>query len=164
MGYSYQNGGANVNLTGSPDYGGRIRVVGDPGSGCSSDVYRQFNTAAFQGPLFNSVGLESGTGYVSGCFSSVFDLSILRTIRLGGGRTIQLRADMFNAPNQAGITGRNTTLSLSNPNDAVTAQNLPFDASGNLIAARSRPRGAGFGVANAYQAPRSVQAQIRFGF
>jgi carboxypeptidase family protein len=164
IGYSYQNGGSNVNLTGSPDYGGRIRIVGDPGGGCSSDVYRQFNTSAFQGPLVNSVGLESGTGYVQGCFSSIFDLSILRTIRLGGGRTIQLRADMFNAPNQAGITGRNTSLTLTTPNDPVTAQNLPFDASGNLIAARSRPRGAGFGVANNYQAPRSVQAQIRFGF
>ena len=28
---SYQNGGSNVNLTGSPDFGTRISVVGDPG-------------------------------------------------------------------------------------------------------------------------------------
>ena len=61
VGYSYQNGGGNINLTGSPNYGARIRVVGDPGAGCNgSDVHRQFNTAAFQGPLTNSVGLESG--------------------------------------------------------------------------------------------------------
>ena len=51
VGYSYNNGGGNVNLTGSPDYGGRIRIVGDTGNGCSDDVYRQFNAAAFQGPL-----------------------------------------------------------------------------------------------------------------
>ena len=38
VGYSYNNGGGNVNLTGSPDYGGRIRIVGDTGSGCSDDV------------------------------------------------------------------------------------------------------------------------------
>ena len=56
VGFSYQNGGANVNLTGSPDFGARIRIVGDPGKGCSSDPYRQFNTAAFQGPLVGSVG------------------------------------------------------------------------------------------------------------
>jgi hypothetical protein len=162
--YSYQNGGSNVNLTGSPDYGGRIRIVGDPGSGCSSDVYRQLNAAAFQGPLVGSVGLDSGTGYVRGCFSSALDLSIQRTIRLGGGRTIQLRADMFNAPNEARVTGRNSSLTLSSPTDPVTPQNLPFDASGNLIAARSLPRGAGFGVANTYQAPRSIQGQVRFRF
>ena len=69
VGFSYQNGGGNVNLTGSPDYGARIRIVGDPGRGCSSDLYRQFNTAAFQGPLVGSVGLESGNDYLHGCFS-----------------------------------------------------------------------------------------------
>ncbi|HXG57336.1 MAG TPA: hypothetical protein VNJ03_18290 [Vicinamibacterales bacterium] len=46
----------------------------------------------------------------------------------------------------------------------MTATNLPFDANGNLIASRSLPRGAGFGVANAYQNPRTIQAQIRFSF
>ncbi len=164
VGYSYQSGGSNVNITGSPDYGGRIRIVGDPGNGCSGDVHRQFNTAAFQGPLVGSVGLESGNDYLRGCFSSAFDLSIQRTIPLGGGRAIQLRADMFNAFDEARITGRNTTLSLTSPNDPITPQNLPFDAQGNLIASRSLPRGAGFGVANNYQAPRSIQGQIRFRF
>ncbi len=109
---SYQNGGGNVNLTGSPDYGGRVYVVGDPGEGCSSDPLRQFNQLAFEGPMVGSVGLESGNGYLRGCFSSVLDMSIQRNIRLGGGRNIQLRVDMFNAPNQARITGRNTARQL----------------------------------------------------
>ena len=164
VGYSYQNGGGNVNLTGSPDFGGRIRVVGDTGSGCSSDPYRQFNTAAFQGPLVGSVGLESGNGYLTNCFINVFDVSIARNIRLGGSRQLQLRVDLFNAPNTAAITGRNTTINLTNPNDPVTATNLPFDAAGNLIPSRSLPRGAGFGVANDYQDPRRVQVQVRLSF
>jgi hypothetical protein len=164
VGFSYQNGGSNVNLTGSPDYGARIRVVGDPGQGCTDDVYRQFNAASFQGPLVGSVGLDSGNNYLKGCFSSVLDLSIARNIRLGGGRNVQLRVDMFNAPNQARITGRNSSISLNNPNDPVTPRNLPFDDEGNLIDSRSRPRGAGFGVANGYQSARSVQAQVRFSF
>jgi hypothetical protein len=164
VGFSYQSGGSSVNLTGSPDYPARIRIVGDPGGGCSSDPYRQFNTAAFQGPLVGSVGLESGNDYLRSCFTSVFDLSIARNIRLGGNRQVQLRVDMFNAPDSAIVTGRNSTVALTSPSDPVTATNLPFDAAGNLIAARSLPRGAGFGVANAYQAPRSVQAQIRFSF
>ena len=164
IGYSYNNGGGNVNLTGSPDYGGRIRIVGDTGSGCSDNVYSQFNVAAFQGPLPGSVGLESGNNYLKGCFQSAVDLSLQRTITLGGSRAIQLRADVFNAFNEARITGRNTTVNFVNPSDPVTATNLPYDANGNLIASRSLPRGAGFGVANAYQTPRQVQLQIRFRF
>ncbi len=46
----------------------------------------------------------------------------------------------------------------------MTATNLPYDANGNLVASRSLPHGAGFGVANAYQTPRQVQLQIRFRF
>jgi hypothetical protein len=177
VGFSYQNGGSSVNLTGSPDYGARVRIVGDPGSGCSSDPYRQFNTSAFQGPLTNSVGLESGAGYLRGCFVSAFDLSIARNIRLGGGKNLQLRADLFNAPNAAAITNRNTTLMLSNPNDPVTNAAPVFDpvtgllnngvnltSTGAVSPDRSKPKNAGFGVATAYQTPRNVQLQVRFSF
>jgi hypothetical protein len=164
VGFSYQSGGSSMNLTGSPDYGARIRLVEDPGQGCSHDPYRQFNTAAFQGPLVGSVGLESGNDYLRSCFTSVFDLAIARNIRLGGSRKLQLRVEMFNAPNSAIITGRNTTVNLSDPTNPVTANNLPFDAAGNLIAARALPRSAGIGGANNYQAPRAMQAQIRFSF
>ena len=166
IGYSYQNGGGSVNITGSPDFAGRIRIVGDPGSGCSRDVYQQFNPSAFQGPAYNSVGLESGRGYVRGCFQSTLDLSIARTIRLGakGSRNLQLRVDLFNAPNSAIVTARNTTINLVNPSDPVTITNLPYTADGTLIATRSKPRGAGVGVATDYQSPRRVQVQVRFSF
>jgi hypothetical protein len=164
IGYSYQNGGSNVNLTGSPDYGGRIRIVGDPGSGCSSDPLRQFNAAAFQGPLAGSVGLESGNGYLKGCFQSALDLSLQRSINVGGGRTIQFRADIFNALNEDRITNRNVTVNYNNPTDPVTVTNLPYDASGNVVTSRSQPKNAGFGVATAYQTPRQIQLQIRFRF
>ena len=126
-------------------------------------LLRQFNAAAFLGPQVGSVGLESGTNYLHGCFISVMDLAIARNIRLGGARTIQLRVDMFNAFNQSGITGRNTSVTLTSPENQ-TAQNLPFNADGSVIESRSRPRGAGFGVATNYQNPRTVQAQIRFSF
>jgi hypothetical protein len=161
---SYSSSGSTVSLTGSPDYGARIKVVGDPGSGCSSDPYRQFNTAAFQGSGYSSLGLESGNNYLKGCFISVLDLAVARNIRLGKGRNVQVRVDMFNAPNSAIITGRNTSMTLSSPADPVNIQNLPFDAQGNLIAARSLPRGAGFGVATGYQSPRTIQMQVRFSF
>jgi len=166
VGFSYQGGATgngNQNITGATTYGGRIRIIGDPGSGCSGDPYRQFNTAAFTGPSAGSVGLESGADYLRGCFGSVIDTAIARNIKLPGGKQIQFRLDMFNAFNQSRVTGRNTTVSLASPVDPTPA-NLPFDAAGNLIVTRSQPKNAGFGVANAYQGPRTMQAQIRFSF
>ena len=162
VGTSYQSGG-NQNVTGSADYGGRMRIVGDIGSGCSSDPLRQFTAAGFAPPPVGSVGLESGADYLRGCFQSVLDLSIARNIKVGGNRNLQLRVDMFNAPNQAIVTGRNTTLSVASPIDPTPA-NLPYDTSGNVVVARSLPKTAGFGVANGYQAARSVQMQLRFSF
>jgi hypothetical protein len=164
VGYSYSSGGGNVNITGSPDYTGRVRIVGDPGSGCSDDMYRQFNAAAFQGPSPDSDGLDSGAGYLSGCFQSVMDTAIARNIRMGGGRNLQIRVDMFNTFNEAHITNRNTTMNLSGPADAVTITNLPYDANGNILPTRVRPSNSGFGQATNWQNPRTVQLQLRFSF
>ena len=166
VGVSYQGGATgngNQNITGSPTYGGRVLIVGDTGSGCSGDPLRQFNAAAFTGPKVNSLGLESGADYLRGCFQSAFDMALARTIRIRGDKQLQLRLDVFNALNQAIITGRNTTVSLASPTDG-TMVNLPYDATGATVASRSLPKNAGFGVANAYQAPRTLQAQIRFSF
>ena len=93
----------------------------------------------------------------------LIDTAIARNIKLGSGRQVQFRLDMFNMFNQSRVTGRNTTENLTSPTDSTPA-NLPFDANGNLIATRSQPKNAGFGVANAYQTPRTLQAQIRFSF
>lgn len=82
---------------------------------------------------------------------------------MGESRRLQFRLDIFNAPNEARITGRNTTLNLVSPLDQ-SITNLPFDASGNLIPSRSQPKNAGVGVANGYQGARNLQAQIRFVF
>jgi len=69
---------------------------------------------------------------------------------------------MLNAFNQAGVTARNTTMNLNTPTDPTTITNLPFNPDGTVIDARTRPRGAGFGVATGYQDPRTVQLQFRF--
>ena len=113
--------------------------------------------------MSGSDGLESGADYLRGCFQSAFDMAIARTIRLHAQQQLQFRLDMFNAFNQAIVTNRNATVSLASPLDQ-TMTNLPYDASGNVVASRSLPKNAGFGVATAYQAPRTLQAQIRFSF
>jgi hypothetical protein len=165
IGYTYTANGNNIDITGSPDFAGRVVISGDPGSGCSKDPLKQFNTAVFKGPSANSVGLESGSGYLKGCFVQSTDLSISRALVTSErGRSVSVRLDLFNAFNQAAITNRNTTVQFASPASNSVITNLPFDASGNVIPALSRPRGAGFGVATAYQSPRTMQAQIRFQF
>jgi hypothetical protein len=141
-----------------------VSIIGDPGSGCSSDRLQQFNTTAFVGPVPGSVGLESGSNYLRGCFFQQLDLTIARNIPLGGGRNVQLRLDMFNAPNAAIITGRQTTMQLSSPSDPGTPTNAVFNADGSVNPNRSTPRNNGFGLATNYQSPRTLQAQIRFSF
>ena len=164
VGYSYRSAGAAVNLSGSPDFAPRIRLVGDPGSGCSDDPHRQFNVAAFAGPLVGSDGLESGNDYLRGCFVSQLDLAIARNIRLGGSRRLEFRFDIFNALNQAAVTNRATSIQYQSPSAPAAPLNSPFDTSGNLVNSRSLPRGAGVGVATDYQDPRTIQIQLRFAF
>ena len=161
--YSYQSGGSNVNLTGSPSYPARIRVVGDPGSGCSNDQYAQFNTAAFAGPTYGSLGLESGSNLMRGCFQSITDLSIARNIRLGGSRSAQFRVDLFNAFNTIVISNRVNQLQLTNPT-AQAIRNNQYLADGSLNPARLTPRTAGFGAATAALSMRAVQVQLRLRF
>jgi hypothetical protein len=162
--YSYQANGQDVNLTGSPAYQARIRVVGDPGSGCSSDQYAQFNAAAFAGPLYGSIGDESGRNLLVGCADHTTDLSIARNVRLGSNRQFQFRIDMFNAFNTVVINARSTTLTYASPATPTTITNNQYNADGTLNGARLRPVNAGAGAATGAQAMRTVQVQFRFMF
>jgi hypothetical protein len=165
IGYSYQNNGGNVNLTGSPDFGARIKYIGDPGSGCSSNQYRQFNTEAVVGPDYFSDGLESGRNVMQGCANKTMDLSLSRNIRLGGGRAVTVRVDTFNTFNIVNFTGRNTTVTYNNPVDKVI-QNSQFNADGTLNQNRLKPQDAGFGAVgnNNVGAMRTVRLTARFSF
>jgi hypothetical protein len=167
--YTYQNNGQNVNLTGTPDYSGpdgraaRIVYVGDPGSGCSSNQYAQFNTAAVTGPQYGSVGLESGRNLLGGCPDHTVDLAIARNIRLGGSRTLQFRLDIFNAFNTVIINDRERNVIYRSPTD-LTIVNSQYLPDGSLDPARLTPRTAGFGGATGAQPMRNLQLQIRVGF
>jgi len=161
--YTYQQNGQNVNLTGSPDYAAKIVYVGDPGSGCSSNQYAQFNTAAVKGPTYGSTGLESGRFVLGGCPDHTVDLAIARNIRLGGNRNVQFRLDIFNAFNAVIINDRNRNVIYKSPTDqtVVNSQYLP---DGTLDPTRLQPKNAGFGAATGAQPMRNMQLQIRFGF
>ena len=162
--FSYQGGGSSVNLTGSPDFGSRIQVVGAAGEGCSDNQFAQFNALAFAGPVAGSTGLESSNNYLKGCFSSVIDLSIQRIVRLGGGRSVTFRIDMFNMPNNSQITGRVNSMTMNSQATNTTIVNNQYNADGSVNQTRVQPQNAGFGAANSWQAPRTMQAYIRFSF
>jgi hypothetical protein len=162
--YSYQTAGANVNLTGSPNYRARIRTTGDIGSGCASDQYAQYNANAFAGPQYNSLGDESGANLLNGCWDKTTDLAIARNIRVGGSRQVQFRLDLFNAFNATVINARNTTIQYNNPSAATTITNNQFNADGTVNPARLTPATAGAGAATGAQAMRTVQMQLRFTF
>ncbi len=174
LNHAYNANGGNVNLTGSPDYGARIVYTGDPGSGCSSNQYVQFNTSSVTGPSYNSLGLESGRNVLVGCPDHTLDLAIARNIRVGGGRQLQLRLDAFNALNSYIITNRQNQIQYNSPTD-LTVRNSQFNADGSLVSTRLTPRTAGFGAATNAQnrTPdggiggnynRTIQVQVRFQF
>ncbi|MGH9309955.1 MAG: hypothetical protein ACRD1U_11310, partial [Vicinamibacterales bacterium] len=160
--FSYQNIGS-VNLTGSPDYAARIVYVGDPGSGCSSDRYRQFNVAAVTGPTFGSVGMESGRNILRDCADKFVDMAISRDIRLGGNRTLEFRLDVYNVFNTVVFDDFNSNISFDNPTNMniLNSQTLP---DGSLNPQRLTPRTAGFGAAERARPLRSMQVQVRFSF
>ena len=161
--FSYQSGGGSVNLTGSPDYPARIRMIGDPGDGCSDNQYRQFTTEAFAGPVSPSVGLESGRNYLTGCGDRTVDLAVARHFRVGGNRQAQIRVEVFNAFNAVIYNGRVTTVQYNSPADQ-TVRNPQYNADGTLNQNRLTPATAGFGGVTSAQALRSVQLQVRFTF
>jgi hypothetical protein len=163
LGYSFQTNGQNVNITGSPDFGGRVTYVKDPGAGCSGNQYAQFDTTMTTPPTYGSVGLESGRNILIGCPSNVIDLSLARTIRLGGARELRFQVDAFNAFNIVNINGRNTTINYTSPTD-LTILNSQYNADGTIPSNRLLPRNAGFGAATGAEALRSFQAMIRFSF
>jgi hypothetical protein len=161
--YQYQNNGANVNLTGSPDYPARVVITGDPGSGCSGNRFSQFKTAAFSGPLPSSLGLESGRNYMVGCPDKTTDLAIARNFRFGGARSAQIRIEMYNAFNAVVYNARQTQLQLVSPSNQ-TIRNSQFLADGSVDPTRLKTTSAGFGAVTGAQPLRTIQAQLRFSF
>ncbi len=119
--------------------------------------------AAFAGPTYNSNGMESGRNYMRSCWTSIWDLSLARNIRLGGKRSVQFRAEAYNAFNQFFVTGRSTTVQYNDP-ISQTVVNNQYNSDGTLNQSRLKPSSAGFGAASGWNAARTVQLYLRFSF
>jgi hypothetical protein len=167
LGYGYNSAGSNVNITGSPDWAGRVILGNNLGSGCSSNQFGQFTGTAVTGPGYNSLGMESGRNYLRYCPNKNVDLSIVRRIAFGKifteTRRLEFRADIFNALNTVIINAVSTTATFNTPGGMVL-QNNQYLSDGSLNATRLQPKSAGFGAATGAQSMRTLQLQLRFSF
>jgi hypothetical protein len=162
---AYSSNVGNVNLTGSPDCTARIKVIGNPGHGCSSNPYSQFNVNALSEPAYNSTRNESGSSLLNYCFNNTTDLAILRNFRLfSEQRRFIFRLDAFNVFNTVVINAVNNTMQLSSPSNPTAITNDQYNSDGSLNTARVTAANAGFGAATGAQAMRTIQAQIRLTF
>ena len=110
VGFSYGSGGG-VLLTGSPDYNARVVMTGDPGNGCSSNQYQQFNTGGVQ---------RADAGQRRARIRPELPVGLQQPHARSGDRAdrsasaaparSQIRADFFNAPNAVMWNGRSTTV------------------------------------------------------
>jgi hypothetical protein len=155
IGYSI-SGVGSANITGS-DQGARIVKNGDPGSGWSSDPYKQFTTAVFGPPQTGSIGMESPRYFVYGPPINNLDLSLSKSFSLGGTRKFEIRVDAFNALNHVQYSGINSTANFNSMSDP-TIINLPYNAAGTLVNQN------GFGTVSSQRAPRQLQLVGRFSF
>jgi Carboxypeptidase regulatory-like domain/TonB-dependent Receptor Plug Domain len=166
LGYSYNSQGSNVNITGSPDFGGAVVLNGNPGSGCSSNPLSQFTATVVQGPTYGSVGMESPRLNMRGCPTDNVDTSVLRRFRFWKfqeSRRFEFRADIFNTLNTVQLNARNSTATFNTPT-AMALQNSEYNPDGSIASGRQLPKNAGFGAATGAAAMRSLQLELRVTF
>jgi Carboxypeptidase regulatory-like domain len=90
--------GADVPNTGAQTYRPNLVAGQDPNDGAKT-VQQWFNTAAFARPPDFTYG-NAGRNIVTGPGIFNVDLSIIRNIVFGGGKSLQLRLEAFNALNR----------------------------------------------------------------
>jgi hypothetical protein len=97
--------------------GGRIVVVGNPGSGTSSDPYHQFHVAAFTTPGLGSTGLESGRNFLYrspiNSWDISWDISRSKEFRFKERARIELHLDTFNTLNHTQFDMIHSTLNVT---------------------------------------------------
>jgi hypothetical protein len=155
------SGVSSVNLTGSGAYGARVKLIGDPLSGTSSDPYNRLNAGAFAPPTRPSLGIEAPVNYIRTPGVNNWDVSLQKNVSIKEKAHLELRVDAFNVFNHTQFSGLNSTINFTcgGVNCATwTATNLAYDSTGKLI------NKTGFGTVSGVRAPRVLQFVTRFVF
>jgi hypothetical protein len=156
---NFQGIGGELNrvYTGSESVGPRIGVRSNPilPKGDRSDV-RYIDAGAFFAPSVGSLGLESAQRIVRLPGVNNWDISIFKNISMGReGRFLQLRCEMFNAPNHTQFSDFNRTATFNPTTGAIT--NLPTALGGG-------GGRFGFGAITAARDPRFIQLAAKLYF
>jgi Carboxypeptidase regulatory-like domain/TonB-dependent Receptor Plug Domain len=139
--------------------GARIVLLKNPGSGSSSDPYRQFDVSAFTIPGLGSTGYESGRNYLYRAPINSLDLSLSKRFRFKERAEFELRLDAFNALNHTQFNDVNATLEVRGF-DAATGL---IDPTTTNLASETGNR-TGFGGVTSVRPPRQLQLSARFQF
>lgn len=154
----------NGNLTGTGYSGNQRpdRVAGEPCRATGGSPTQWFNPNAWT-INGHQIG-TNGNAKRHDCDGPGFfrvDLALFKTIKLGRGMQLQLRAEMFNVFNRTNFLSDDGNVSTT-----WTPQNVVFDTGNAATATRiiSATPGGGFGQLNKAADPRQVQLGIRFSF
>jgi hypothetical protein len=151
---------ANVSgydLTGGTDVTARPVLTCDPGSGSSSDPYKQFDTSCFRAPGMGSTGNESARYFLHMPAINNVDMSLSKRFSVYRETKVEIRLDAFNAFNHTQFTTINNEARFAAPGSSVIT-NLPYNASGELVNKN------GFGTISGVAPPRTLQLVARFTF
>jgi hypothetical protein len=148
--------------------GGRIVIIGDPGSGTSSDPYRQFNVSAFTVPTLGSKGLESGRNFLYRAPINSWDISLSKEFKIKESMKFAIRLDTFNTLNHTQFDTINATLNVvglrvDNTAGSPTFGKTILDTTPTNLASETGNR-TGFGAVTAVRPPRNMQLSARFQF
>jgi hypothetical protein len=159
IGFTIPDISANT-LTGTQSVeGARIVLLNNPGSGSSSDPYRQFDVSAFTIPGPGSTGYESGRNFLYRAPINSFDLSLAKRFRFKEKAEVEIRLDAFNAFNHTQYFNVNSTLEVKGFNSATgQIDSTPT----NLASEKGNP--TGFGGVQSVRPPRQLQLAARFQF
>jgi hypothetical protein len=149
-------GGADVNriYTGSETVGPRVGLAGNPGAVKAIDGW--IDTSVFRPPAVGSQGLESAQRIVRRPGINNWDISLFKNVNFGAeSRFLQLRLEMFNAPNHTQFSDFNRTIQFNPATGAVT--NLPTSRGGG-------GGRYGFGAITSARDPRIIQLAAKFYF
>ncbi len=154
IGYSIEGvSSLNERMTGSPDVGSRVVYTSSPSYPKSVD---QWVTAGLKPPDYkSSQGFDSSIRPVRNPGDNNWDVSIFKNLPLGAeSRFIQLRVEMFNAPNHTRFNAFNNSVTF-NQQGQVT----------NLPAALGGKGGRfGFGALTGTADPRRIQLAAKIYF
>ena len=159
IGLSFQGIGGELNrvYTGSETVGPRVVMKGNPILPIGDrTIDRYVDASAFAAPQIGSMGLESAQRIVRRPGVNNWDISVFMNFPMGAEkRFLQLRLEMFNAPNHTQFSDFNRTIQFNPTSGAVT--NLPTALGGG-------GGRFGFGVLNAARDPRLLQLAAKFYF